>query len=80
MAKTAANPTAGNEPSGHRRFLRILGVSEKTGLPPCTIYRYAAAGKFPKQFKIGARAAAWDEAEIEAWQAKRLAERDKSAA
>ena len=63
-----------------RRFLRRPAVSELTGLPESTLFALMAQGKFPKSFRIGPRATAWDEREVLAWQDAKLAERDKAAA
>jgi prophage regulatory protein len=63
-----------------RRFLRIESIMDRTGLAESTIYMLMAKGKFPKSFRIGARATAWDERDVIAWQEIRLAERDKGAA
>lgn len=73
-----------NVPSGdvptRRTFLRIAAVCEATGLSRSTLYERVAAGTFPKQFRISPRCTAWDEAEVLAWQAQRIAERDQAAA
>lgn len=63
-----------------RRFLRRPAVSEATGLPASTLFALMAQGKFPKSFRIGPRATAWDERDVLAWQTAKLAERDKAAA
>lgn len=64
-----------------RRFLRLAAVKEKTGLTASsTIYAFVAQGLFPKPIKLGPRAVAWDEAEIEAWQEQRIKERDQEGA
>ena len=78
MIKTAAGATVGTNPPG--RFLRVREVSRLTGLPVSTIYAFVAAGLLPKQVRIGPRCAAWVENEVLAWQAARLAERDRAAA
>jgi prophage regulatory protein len=77
MIKTAAGATVGTAPPHSRRFLRIRDVCEATGLRPSTLYAYVAAGKFPKQFRIGPRCAAWDEAEVLAWKAQCLSKREQ---
>lgn len=58
------------------RFLRLPLVVEATGLNRATIYEMVARGDFPKPCKIGARAIAWPEAEIEEWAVARLTERE----
>lgn len=58
------------------RFLRLPIVIEITGLNRATIYEMVERGDFPKPAKIGARAIAWPESEVEAWAEARLAERE----
>jgi len=57
-------------------FLRRDDVERITGLSRSTLYALMAAGKFPRQFKISGRAAAWSEREIADWQAQQIARRD----
>ena len=49
-------------------FMRLPSVMAATGLSRATIYLRIKAGTFPKPIQIGARAVAWDEAEIADWQ------------
>ena len=58
------------------RFLRLPAVVNATGLNRATIYEMVNRGDFPKPCKIGARAIAWPEDEIEAWAAERMSERE----
>lgn len=58
------------------KFLRLPAVLDLTGLNRATIYEMVGRGDFPKPCKIGARAIAWPQPEIEAWAAKRMAERE----
>jgi prophage regulatory protein len=62
------------------RFLRRREVEQVTGLSKSTIYQKMAAGEFPRPIPLGKQARAWSAAEIAAWQAERIAERDKWAA
>lgn len=62
------------------QFWRLDRVKAETGLSTAAIYEKIAAGTFPKQIKISAQAVAWASLEIEAWKAKRLAERDSAKA
>ena len=48
-------------------LLRLPKVIEKTGLKRATIYLHIKQNKFPKQFKIGDRAVAWLESDIDDW-------------
>jgi prophage regulatory protein len=61
-----------------KRFLRRPQVQDKTGLATSSLYDKMAAGEFPKPIKLGALAVAWDESEVDAWMAARIAERDKA--
>jgi len=47
--------------------LRLARVKEITALSTSTIWRLEQAGKFPKRRKIGKRAIAWLESEINHW-------------
>jgi prophage regulatory protein len=51
-------------------FLRLPAVEARTGLKRSTLYARAAAGTFPKPYKLGLRASGWAEDEIEAWIAR----------
>jgi prophage regulatory protein len=59
---TGANTAARSE-----RFLRFREVASRTCLSKTEIYRRIAAGTFPTNVKIGARAVAWRETEVDAW-------------
>lgn len=49
------------------RLLRLRDVMAQTGLGSSTIYRYMAAGTFPKQVKIGGYSARWLASEVDGW-------------
>ena len=49
------------------KLLRLVSVKDVTGLSRSSIYAFIEQGKFPKQIKIGERAVAWDELEIQEW-------------
>lgn len=55
------------------KILRLNAVMEMTGLARSTIYKYISDGQFPKQIKLGARAAGWSREEVEQWLAAKLA-------
>jgi prophage regulatory protein len=61
------------------KIIRLPAVSEMTGLPRATIYDHMAKGTFPKQLKIGPRAAGWIAAEVQAWIDERIARREVAA-
>jgi prophage regulatory protein len=50
-------------------------VCDKTGLGETCIRTMVAAGTFPAPFKIGQRAIAWLEADVDRWIADRAARR-----
>jgi prophage regulatory protein len=60
------------------RFLRRRSVEDRTGLSRSTIYLYVQDGTFPRPVRIGGRAVAWLESDIDAWIEARLAERAES--
>lgn len=55
-----------------KRLIRLPEVQHRVGLGRSTIYRWMAAGKFPKPVQLGSYAVAWTEDEVEAWIADRL--------
>jgi prophage regulatory protein len=59
-----------------QKFLRLPDVEALIGWRRSHIYAEVAAGRFPRQIKLGPRCVVWSEAEIAQWQAERLAERD----
>jgi prophage regulatory protein len=48
-------------------MLRLPAVRARTGLSRSTIYLRVADGSFPLPVKLGGRAVAWLEAEIQEW-------------
>lgn len=58
------------------KIIRLPEVVRMTGLARSTVYKYMAEQRFPKQIKLGARAAGWLLTEIEEWIEARVAERD----
>lgn len=59
------------------KFLRLNDVKALTGLGRSTIYKYIKLGAFPDAVKLGGRSVAWVEAEVLAWIAERIRERDQ---
>ena len=57
------------------RFLRRRSVEDRTGLSRSTIYLQVQCGTFPRPVRIGGRAVAWLESDIDAWIEARLADR-----
>lgn len=60
------------------KFLRLNDVKALTGLGRSTIYKYVKLGTFPNAVKLGGRSIAWVEAEVLAWIAERIRERDQN--
>lgn len=48
-------------------ILRLNEVCKRTGLSRTFVYEYAAAGKFPKQVKLGKRISGWSANAVQAW-------------
>jgi prophage regulatory protein len=55
------------------KFLRLTEVKVRVGLAESTLYAKVARGEFPAPVKIGPRASAWLEEEVEKWMADRVA-------
>lgn len=55
--------------------LRLPGVQERTGLSRASIYQKIKRGQFPRQIKLGARAAGWIEEEVDQWIESRIQDR-----
>jgi prophage regulatory protein len=55
------------------KFLRLTEVTARVGLAESTLYAKVVRGEFPAPVKIGPRASAWLEEEIEQWMADRVA-------
>ena len=56
------------------RLIRRPDVEAMTGLARSSIYAKIAEGEFPAPVKIGARAVAWPESDIQEWVANRIEE------
>ena len=56
-----------------KRLLRLPNVLERTGLSRSTLY---ADATFPKAVKVGQRAVAWPENEVDAWIEARIEARE----
>lgn len=55
-------------------LIKLPEVKRRTTLSTSEIYRRLEAGTFPKQIKLGAKAVAWLEHEVNAWIDERVAE------
>ena len=49
------------------RLLRRPEVEARTGLSRSSIYAWMSRGEFPRPLRIGQRAVAWTEEDIERW-------------
>lgn len=61
-------------------LIRLPKVQRKTGYSKAWIYRLMSQGKFPASVKIGTRAIAFVESEIDDWVNQRIAESRKEVA
>lgn len=48
-------------------LIKLPAVKERTTLSTSELYRRIEAGTFPKQIKLGAKAVAWLEHEVNEW-------------
>lgn len=58
------------------RLIRLNHVTLATGLRKSTIYKYIAAGTFPKPVPLGGGRVAWVEQEIQDWITKCIQARE----
>lgn len=49
------------------RLLKLHKVQDATSLKKSSIYHLMSLGEFPKNIKVGSRAVAWRESEIQQW-------------
>lgn len=54
------------------KVLRLPEVRARIGLSRSQVYLMIKRGEFPPPIKIGARASAWMESDVDAWLAERL--------
>ena len=57
------------------RFLRISEVLDRVGVSRPTIYRWVAAGEFPKQISVGGNTVVWVESAVSSWMEDQMASR-----
>lgn len=57
-------------------IIRIAEMMALTGRRRSALYEDIAAGRMPRQIKIGPRAVGWLRSDVERWIAERVAERD----
>ena len=56
-------------------FIDLHEVSRRVCLGKTAIYKMIRSATFPRPAKLGDKAVRWNAAEIQCWQAERLAER-----
>jgi prophage regulatory protein len=54
------------------RLLRLREVQQRIPYSRSSIYLKISLGEFPRPVKMGKRAVAWREADVEKWMAERL--------
>jgi prophage regulatory protein len=59
------------------KLLRLPEVRQMVRRSTTRIYHDMSRGTFPKPIRIGERAVAWRECELQGWLASRVAERDQ---
>jgi len=59
-----------------KSLIRLPEVQRRTGYSKAWIYRLLKDNSFPKSVKIGSRAIAFVESEVEEWISQRIEERD----
>ncbi len=57
------------------RLLRLREVQQRIPYSRSSIYLKISLGEFPRPVKMGKRAVAWREADVEKWMAERLESR-----
>ncbi|TON09186.1 DNA-binding protein [Vibrio parahaemolyticus] len=57
------------------RLIRFPEVLAMTGLSRSSMYRFIEANQFPAQVKLGGRAVAWVESEVQEWIQQRVIDR-----
>ena len=63
-----------------RSFLRLKQVKALTGMSRSWIYDAIRRGAFPAPIPLGARAVAWDSADVAAWQERCIQPHSKAVA
>lgn len=57
-------------------LIRLPEVQRRTGYSKASIYRLISQNRFPSAVKIGSRAIAFVESEVDEWISQRIEERD----
>jgi len=59
-------------------FIRLKKVEDRTGLKKSMVYDLMSKEEFPKSIKIGDRAVAWIESEVDQWIQNKIPESRQS--
>ncbi|WP_312634137.1 AlpA family transcriptional regulator [Pseudescherichia sp.] len=59
-----------------KSLIRLTEVQKRTGYSKAWIYRLLKDNRFPQSVKIGSRAIAFVESEVDEWISQRIEERD----
>lgn len=59
--------TTAEAPAAPLRLIRLPAVMQKTGMGRSWLYARVKDGTFPAPISCGARAIAWNEADVDAW-------------
>ena len=62
-----------------RKFLRLPEVISRTGYRRSNIYLLMSKGQFPQSVRLGPKAGAWLESEVDEWMQGRIEQRDNAA-
>ena len=58
-------------------ILRLIRVTNRTGLSRSSIYNFISEGKFPRPIPLGERSVGWLEHEVDEWLQSRIDKRDQ---
>ncbi len=62
-----------------RKFLRLPEVIARTGYRRSNIYLLMSKGQFPQSVRLGPKAVAWLESEVDEWMQGRIEQRNNAA-
>jgi prophage regulatory protein len=76
LTAKSAPPPVEVEPPPEDRFLKLTEVIQIAGIGKTMIYRLIRLGTFPQPYRPGGASSRWDAAEVRAWRAKIMADRE----
>lgn len=74
VSQSVVTETGVYMPKSAKSFIRLSEVQLRTGYSKAWIYRLIKESRFPKSVKIGSRAIAFIESEVNDWIEQRIAE------